>query len=91
MLLLPVFLMIFAQPAGYTLLLAFRDAAIIYASFFMCVGALLFIVMTALIALIAFTVRDKITPAIDKVDDTLRTVRGTTTFVSESVVSPIIR
>jgi|SRR6476659_6652061 uncharacterized membrane protein YedE/YeeE len=90
-LLLPVFLIIFAQPAGYTLLLAFRDAAIIYASFFMCVGALLFIVMTALIALIAFTVRDKITPAIDKVDDTLKTVRGTTTFVSESVVSPIIK
>jgi heme/copper-type cytochrome/quinol oxidase subunit 2 len=90
-LLLPVFLIIFAQPPGYTLLPAFRDAAIIYASFFMCVGALLFIVMTALIALIAFTVRDKITPAIDKVDDTLKTVRGTTTFVSESVVSPIIK
>lgn len=68
-----------------------RDAAIIYASGFMCVGALLFIVMTGLIALIAFTLRDKVVPTIEKVDDTVKTVRGTATFLSESVVAPVIK
>ena len=91
-LLLPIILVFIVPfPENYTWLTAFRDAAIIYASFFMCVGALLFIVMTALIALIAFTVRDKVVPALEKVDDAAKTVRGTATFVSESVVAPIIK
>jgi hypothetical protein len=68
-----------------------RDMAIIYASLFMCVGALLFIVMTALLAMIAFAIRDHIVPALDKVNDTAQTVKGTATFVSESVVAPIIK
>jgi len=72
-------------------LIAVRDASIIYVSLFMCVGAILFIVMTGLIALIAFMIRDKIVPALEKLDDTAKTVRGTATFVSESVVSPIIK
>ncbi len=91
-LLLPIILVFVVPfPEGYTWLSAFRDAAIIYASFFMCVGALLFIAMTGLLALIAFTLRDKVSPTIDKVDDTVKTVRGTVTFVSESVVAPIIK
>jgi hypothetical protein len=68
-----------------------RDTSIIYVSLFMCVGAILFIVMTGLIALIAFMIRDHIVPALEKADDTLQTVKGTTTFVSESVVAPIIK
>ena len=68
-----------------------RDMALIYSSLFMCVGALLFIVMTGLIAFIAFTIRDHIVPALDRVKDTAQTVKGTATFVSESVVAPIIK
>jgi hypothetical protein len=85
--LFPIYL-VFFEPR---LLPDFRDAAIIYASFFMCVGALIFIVMTGLIALIAFTLRDKVVPTLDKVDDTVKTVRGTATFLSESVVAPVIK
>lgn len=85
--LLPIILLIFWPDTLPNL----RDAAIIYASFFMCVGALLFIVMTGLIALIAFTLRDKVVPTLDKVDDTVKTVRGTATFLSESVVAPVIK
>jgi len=83
-----LFTLCFFEPR---LLPDFRDAAIIYASFFMCVGALIFIVMTGLIALIAFTLRDKVVPTLDKVDDTVKTVRGTATFLSESVVAPVIK
>src|SRR5438552_755175 len=91
-LLFPLYLLIFPNwPPSYTLLLAVRDTAVIYVSMFMCVGAILFIVMTALLAFIFFQIRDHIVPALEKVDDTMKTVKGTTTFVSESVVSPIIK
>ena len=92
--LLPVFLLFWADwPANgsYSWLVAVRDVSIIYASLFMCVGAILFIVMTALLAFIALAIRDHIVPALQKVDDTAKTVRGTATFVSESVVAPIIK
>lgn len=86
-----VLLFVPSWPPGYGWLPAVRDVAIMYASFFMCVGAILFIIMTGLLAFIAFTVRDHIVPSLQKVDDTVKTVRGTTTFVSESVVAPIIK
>ena len=91
-LLLPLYLLFFQNwPADYTPLVAVRDTAIIYSTMFMCVGAIIFIVMTALLAFIFFAIRDHIVPALEKVDDTVKTVRGTTTFISESVVSPIIK
>src|SRR5205823_7552456 len=72
-------------------LVAVRDVSIIYASLFMCIGAISFIAMTAAIASIAFLIRNRIAPALEKADDTMKTVRGTATFVSESVVAPIIK
>lgn len=93
--LLPIVLLFVAPwptaAVPYSWLMAVRDASIVYASMFMCVGAILFIVATALLAFIAFAIRDHIVPAIEKVDDTARTVRGTAAFVSESVVAPIIK
>jgi len=91
-LLLPIILL-FAQPQDQrgTWLVAVRDLSIIYASLFMCVGAILFTVVTGLIGYIALMSRDHIVPALEKVDDTLQTVKGTTTFVSEGVVAPVIK
>src|SRR4029453_19326847 len=74
-----------------TWLLAVRDLSIIYASLFMCVAAILFTVATVLKAYIFLFLVDHIVPYLEKADDTLQTVKGTTTFVSESVVSPIIK
>ena len=55
-LLLPIFLL-FTQPLpADNWLVAVRDTSIIYATMFMCVGAILFIVMTALIAFIAWSI-----------------------------------
>jgi cytoskeletal protein RodZ len=92
-LLVPIYLLFQPWPADYSNspLPAVRDVSIIYASLFACVGAIVFIVMTTLIAWIAFMIRDGIIPALEKVDDTVKTVKGTTTFVSESVVAPIIK
>jgi len=89
-LLFPVVLL-FVSPIQGSALVNVTAVSIIYASLFMCVGAILFIVMTGLLALIFFEIRDNIVPALQKVDDTAKTVKGTATFVSESVVSPIIK
>src|SRR5438876_243523 len=89
--LLPIVLLLTQPLPDNNWLIGVRDAAVIYVAMFLCVGAILFIVMTGLLALIAFAIRDHIVPAIEKVDDTAKTVRGTATFVSESVVSPIIK
>jgi len=89
-LLLPIFLVIFS-PGSDSALVNVRDMSIIYSTLFMCVGAILFIIMTGLVAMIAFMIRDHIVPALDKLNDTAKTVKGTATFVSESVVAPIIK
>src|SRR5437870_4957191 len=89
--LLPIVLLLTQPLPDNNWLIGVRDASVIYVAMFLCVGAILFIVMTGLLALIAFAIRDHIVPAIEKVDDTAKTVRGTATFVSESVVSPIIK
>ncbi|HKP52070.1 MAG TPA: hypothetical protein VJ183_05405 [Chloroflexia bacterium] len=89
-LVLPIILVFVSQSAD-SWLINVRDMSLIYSSLFMCVGAILFIIATGLLAMIAFLIRDHIVPAIDKLNDTAKTVRGTATFVSESVVAPIIK
>lgn len=93
-LLLPVALLFFGDwPANgsYSWLIGLRDVALVYASLFMCVGALMLVAVTLLLVLILSAIRENIVPALQKVDDTAKTVRGTATFVSESVVAPIIK
>ena len=72
-------------------LVGVRDVALIYGSLFMCLGGIAIFAMAGAIAFLAFTLRDHVVPALQKVDDTAKTVRGTATFVSESVVAPIIK
>ena len=74
-LLLPIILLLANPLPANNWLIGVRDVSIIYASMFMCVGAIIFIVMTALLAFIFFTIRDHIVPALEKVDDTMKTVK----------------
>jgi hypothetical protein len=90
-LLLPIILLFINPLPDNNWLVGVRDVSIIYSTMFLCVGAILFIVATGLLALIAFMIRDHIVPALQKIDDTAKTVKGTATFVSESVVSPIVK
>ena len=68
-----------------------QAVAVAYVSAFACVGAILFVVVAALLALLVFQIQGHIVPLLEKLTDTLQTVKGTTTFVSESVVTPIIK
>src|SRR4051794_36704816 len=68
-----------------------QAVAVAYAAAFSCVGSILFIVMIGLLALIAFQLKNNVVPLLEKATDTMQTVKGTTEFVSESVVQPIIK
>ena len=45
----------------------------------------------ALLSAVRSTLKDDVSPLLDSAHQTVRTVRGTTVFVSETAVSPIIR
>jgi hypothetical protein len=68
-----------------------RDIAIIVLAFITLVtGVLLAVLIFQLQSLIAL-LRQEIYPILRSVNDTTSTVRGTTTFVSDAVVTPVIK
>jgi hypothetical protein len=68
-----------------------RDAAIVFVAFeTLLIGVLLIVLMLQVQALIVL-VRDEIRPMLEGVNETVSTVRGTTQFVSENVVSPVMK
>ncbi len=72
-----------------------RDIVIVLAGFFWVLAGLLLAVLVVVLILLAITVRrvlrENAAPAIDSLRDTIDSVRGTTEFVGETAVSPIIR
>lgn len=83
------FILIFTSPNE--LLVQVRNVSLIYGSFFMCLGGLSILALAVSIYILAKTLGEKVVPALEKVNDTATTVKGTATFVSESVVAPIIK
>jgi hypothetical protein len=100
MIALLVFLSIDAYQAAYeggrpspgaVVVSVLRDAAIIFVAFeTLIVGALLIILMLQVQSLVVL-LRDEIKPMLEAINETLATVRGTTQFVSENVVSPVVK
>jgi hypothetical protein len=68
-----------------------RDAAIIFVAFeTLIIGVLMIILMLQVQSLVVL-LRDEIKPMLEALDETLANVRGTTQFVSHSVVSPVMK
>jgi amino acid transporter len=68
-----------------------RDAAIVVVGFeSIVIGVLLIVLILQVRALVAL-LRDEIRPMLESVNETLSTVRGTTRFMSQKVVSPAIQ
>ena len=86
--LLPLGIGIFGSPEAA---MRMQATAVAYVSAFACIGAILFVAVAALLALLVFQLQNHIVPLLEKLTDTMQTVKGTTTFVSESVVTPIIK
>ncbi len=68
-----------------------RDAAIIMVAFETLLIGLLMIVLTIQMQALIALLRDEIRPMLEAMNDTVSTVRGTTLFLSENLVSPTIR
>jgi hypothetical protein len=68
-----------------------RDAAIVFVAFETLIIGLLLIVLALQIQSLTVLLRDEIRPMLDAANETMRTVRGTTKFVSHSVVSPVMK
>ncbi len=68
-----------------------RDLAIIFLAVeSLIVGAVL-IVLVWEVRNLAKLLREEIKPILESADETARTVRGTTVFVSENLVNPVVR
>jgi hypothetical protein len=68
-----------------------RDVAIVFVAFeTMVVGILLVVLMLQVQSLVVL-LRDEIRPMLEAANETLATVRGTTQFVSQNVVSPVVK
>jgi hypothetical protein len=68
-----------------------RDVAIIALALESLVVIALLVVLIWEVLRLVRMLRDDIKPILQSADETARTVRGTTTFVSENFVSPVVK
>jgi hypothetical protein len=68
-----------------------RDLAIVMLALESFVIGIFLIILIWEIRNLAKLLREEIKPIIESADETVRTVRGTTTFVSETFVEPMVR
>ncbi len=68
-----------------------RDLAIILLALESLIIGILLVVLTFEVMSLVRLLREQIKPILESVDETARTVRGTTTFVSETFVDPMVR
>ncbi len=68
-----------------------RDLAIILLAIESLVIGVVLIVLIWEVRNLAKLLREEIKPIIESADETVRTMRGTTTFMSETLVKPVVR
>lgn len=68
-----------------------RDLAIILLAVESLVIGVMLIILIWEVRNLAKLLREEIKPILDSADETVRTMRGTTAFVSDTFVSPIVR
>lgn len=69
---------------------ALRDIAIIFMVLLGIIGTLLAVILVTALIVVVFLIKDKIIPLLEQLTRTTNRVRGTTEFVSDEVVKPII-
>jgi hypothetical protein len=68
-----------------------RDVAIIFLALESIVIGVILLILIWEVRNLAKMLREDVKPILQSVDDTARTVRGTTTFVSSNFVTPLVR
>ncbi len=68
-----------------------RDLAIVLLALeSLVIGIVLIILVLEILSLLRL-LRSEVKPILDSADETVRTVRGTTTFVSDNLITPVVR
>lgn len=67
-----------------------RDIAIIFIVLGSVVTVILLAAITAALAFLAFQIKDRVIPLLEEVTGTAKRVRGTTNFMTEEAVKPLI-
>ncbi len=70
---------------------AVRDVFIIALALESCVFGVVLMLMLVMIIRLVNTVEFEIKPILEQTNETIGTVRGTTNFVSENVITPVVR
>lgn len=68
-----------------------RDFAIIFLALTAIVTQVILVLLLLEIRTLSKTLRENVVPILQSADETVRTVRGTSVFVSDNVVSPVVR
>ncbi len=69
----------------------FRDIVIIFMAVESLLIGLVLIILVVQLSRLTALIQNEVKPILDSTNETIRTVRGTTTFLSENLVSPVIR
>jgi hypothetical protein len=68
-----------------------RDIFIIFLALMSMLVVVALVILIALLARLVLMLQNEVTPLLTTIDETLRTIRGTTVFMSENVVSPVVK
>lgn len=68
-----------------------RDISIIFISLFSVIGTVLLAAIVGAVLWLVFTLRDKVIPLLETLSATATRLKGTTEFMSEQAVSPVIQ
>ncbi|MBN2556095.1 MAG: hypothetical protein JXA97_09185 [Anaerolineales bacterium] len=76
------------QPANIALL---RDVVIIFLAFESILGGLVLVLLLIQLARLTSLIQDEIKPILDSTNDTVHTLQGTTKFLSNNLVDPVMK
>jgi hypothetical protein len=68
----------------------FRDIAVIFIVLLFLVTVVLLAAITVALGFLVFQIKDRIIPLLEELNGTLKRIRGTTDFVTEEAVKPIL-
>jgi hypothetical protein len=68
-----------------------RDISIVFISLFSVIATVLLAAIVGAILWLVFTLRDKVVPLLETLSSTATRVKGTTEFMTEQAVSPVIQ
>ncbi len=68
-----------------------RDISIVFISLFSVISTILLAAIVGALLWLVLTIRDKVVPLLETLSDTATRLKGTTEFMTEQAVSPVIR